>query len=298
MATFIYKNNNFSRGLIDCLYRISLFLIYLLGMLPMHLLAGSMGNLFYFVAYQLTKYRYNVVLQNLSRSFPHKRYGEIDEDAKGFYRRFSLLLVELIKLFSIRRDRLSNLVYVENPELLLTYHAEHRNMVGLLGHYGNWECLNVLAYKFPFPVNALYKPLRNPLMDKIVRKVRTRFGMHLIPAHEAVRYLLNSSGESQLTLFIADQFPGRENGEQVQFLNQSTRMFDGAEKLAKRTDAVVFYVELKRRNNYGWSVHFSLITDVINTWQKGEVTQHFNTRLQQTIEKDPSYWLWSHKRWK
>ncbi|MEH6308747.1 lysophospholipid acyltransferase family protein [Olivibacter sp. CPCC 100613] len=298
MSIFLYKNNNIGKGVINALYRISLFFIYLLSMLPMELLVASVGRMLYFISYQLTKYRYNVVLQNLARSFPHKRYGEIDSAAKGFYKQFSLLVVELIKLFSISRHHLSNLVHVENPELLLAYHANHRNMIGLLGHYGNWECLNVLAYKFPFRVNALYKTLKNPLMDKIVKKVRTRFGVRLIPSHQALRYLLKNKMESQLTLFIADQFPGESNGEPVLFLNQTTQMFDGAEKLAKVTDAVVFYVELSRRSRHGWNVRFSLITDTIHALKQGEVTQGFNLRLQQTIEKDPSFWLWSHRRWK
>ena len=32
-------------------------------------------------------------------------------------------------------------------------------------------------------------------------------------------------------MFIADQFPGADNGARVAFLNQPTYMFDGAEKL-------------------------------------------------------------------
>ena len=32
--------------------------------------------------------------------------------------------------------------------------------------------------------------------------------------------------------------------------------------------------------------------------REGEITEMFAHRLEQTIRKEPAYWLWSHKRWK
>ncbi|AZA56944.1 LpxL/LpxP family acyltransferase [Chryseobacterium shandongense] len=118
------------------------------------------------------------------------------------------------------------------------------------------------------------------------------------PSNQALRYLLKNAQRSQLTLFVADQYPGNVNGKQMLFLNQATQTFDGAEKLARLTDAVVFYVELSKRNQCGWNIRFSLLTDTIHTLEHGEVTQCFNHQLEQTIKKNPSLWLWSHKRWK
>ncbi|MEO5107580.1 acetyltransferase, partial [Bacteroides ovatus] len=32
--------------------------------------------------------------------------------------------------------------------------------------------------------------------------------------------------------------------------------------------------------------------------KEGEITEMFAHRLEQTIRREPAYWLWSHKRWK
>ena len=279
-------------------YLAARFPIALLSLLPYQLLQITVGRCCYFLAYTVTRYRYHVVLQNLSRSFPEKPYREIHKLAKDFYWHFSCLVVDVIKSISISRRELAGRIRITNTDLLAHYHSQGRPMVALLGHYGNWEGLSLLPSILPFQVNALYKPLSNRLLCRMVRRIRSRFGMQLIPAAQAVRRLMKTKDDVALNLFIADQFPGLDKGCRVMFLNQSTSLFDGAEKLAKVIDAVVFYVELEGGPEHGWNVQFSLITDNAKETIQGEITRSFSERLQQTIKKAPAYWLWSHRRWK
>ncbi len=282
----------------NVLYIAILFPLMLLSRLPHQLLRATVGRCCYFVTYSFVRYRYHVVLQNLSRSFPEKSYAEIHALARDFYRHFACLVVEMIKSFSISRRELADHIRVVDRDLLERYQREARPMVALLGHYGNWESLSILPSKLPMPVNALYKPLSNRSVGRVVSHIRSRFGMRLIPAGKAVRQLLREKDDASLNLFIADQFPGRNKGHHMELLGQPTDLFDGAEKLARAIDAVVFYVELKRNENAGWDVHFSLITDKPNEMTKGHITRSFGERLQETIRKEPAYWLWTHRRWK
>lgn len=274
------------------------FPVFLISLLPYSLLQLTVGRCCYFLAYSITRYRYHVILQNLSRSFPDKAYSEIHELAKDFYRHLSILVVDLIKSMSISRRQLASRTHIANIDLPVHYHSQGKPMVALLGHYGNWESLNILPSILPFRVNALYKPLSNVFLCRLIRGIRSRFGMQLIPARKAARQLVKAKDEVSLNLFIADQFPGLNNGCRVNFLNQPTTVFDGAEKLAKAIDAVVFYIELERTRNNGWNVHFSLITDNAKNTLPGQITQSFAGHLQQTIMNAPAYWLWSHRRWK
>lgn len=122
--------------------------------------------------------------------------------------------------------------------------------------------------------------------------------MQLIPANQALRHLLKQKDKPQLSIFIADQFPGSCEQEKFDFLHQATNMFNGAEKLAIATNAVVVYLEMKRKPDNCWEINFSLITDSPKETSNQEITKCFATHLQRTIKTDPSYWLWSHKRWK
>src|SRR5690606_1176348 len=279
-------------------YKVVLFPVFLMSWLPQSLLRATIGRCCYFVVYSFLRYRYHVVVQNLARAFPEKPYSEINKLAKGFYRHFCNGIVEIIKSLSAGRHKLAGRIHISNTELLEYYQRKSRPMVALLGHYGNWESLNVLPSKLTMPVNALYKPLTNKSVGYFVTRIRSRFGMQLIPAGRAIRQLMREKGRASLNLFIADQFPGYNRGFSMELLNQRTSLFDGAEKLAKAVDAVVFYIELQKNGESGWNVHFSLITDKPKDTRPGEITRCFGERLQQTIRKQPEYWLWSHRRWK
>lgn len=279
-------------------YLIAFFPIMLLSLLPYYVLIATIGRCVYFFSYTISRYRYHVVVQNLARAFPEKPYSEIHVLARRFYQHFSRMIVEMIKSISISERKLAGQIHITNKNILEHYYHQERPMIGLLGHYGNWESLHILPSKLPFQVNALYKPLSNAFLSDIIHNVRTRFGMGLIPAQKAPRQLMKAKDCRVLNLFIADQYPGYNNGYRMKFLNQPTSLFDGAEKLARTTDAVVFYVELERTSGNGWNVIFSLITDKARETPMGEITRCFGERLQQTIRKAPMYWLWSHRRWK
>ena len=73
---------------------------------------------------------------------------------------------------------------------------------------------------------------------------------------------------------------------------------DGAERIAKMMDFLVFYCELRKERRGYCRVEFDLVTDRPKETADGEITEIFARRLEQTIRKEPAYWLWSHKRWK
>lgn len=292
------KNNPLKKFLQDCSFLFVCFPVYLLGLLPLQVANGTIGKMLYFLSYRVFRYRYSVVLQNLSRALPTKSYAEIQEISKDFYRHLSAMIVETTKLFSISRTELRKKVTLSNVEMVLEYYQQNRSIIAVLGHYGNWEYLNILPSYLPFNVNAIYKPLSSPVMGKLIQHIRTRFGMRLIPANQALRYLLKQKGQPQMSIFIADQFPGINEDTKFDFLHQSTNMFNGAEKLSIATDAVVVYIDMKRKPNNCWEVNFSLITDAARSTRDHQITRSFADKLQETIKEHPAYWLWSHKRWK
>lgn len=257
-----------------------------------------LSRLIFFLSYRIFRYRYQVVLQNLSRSFPEMSYAEIGRVTGGFYRHFSNLLAEAVRLLFSGEKQLRKRVKVVNPELLEYYHRQNRNIIAVLGHYGNWEYLNILPKYLQMDVNAVYKPLSNKLFDHLVKSYRSRFGLRLFPVHQIARYMLWNKDRPELYLFIADQSPASGTGCQVDFMHQRTYMFNGAEKLAKAIGAAVVYADLTCTGKKQWEVRFSLVTEHPGSTGPHEITRLFAGRLEQTIRKDPSYWLWSHRRWK
>lgn len=73
---------------------------------------------------------------------------------------------------------------------------------------------------------------------------------------------------------------------------------NGAERIAKMMNFPVFYCELTKTRRGYCEAEFKLMTEAPKETVEGEITDMFAHELEQTIRREPAYWLWSHKRWK
>lgn len=246
----------------------------------------------YFIGH-VYKYRLSVCIQNLARAFPHFSYQDIRFYQRNFYRNLGRLVWEI--LFPTKTTLKIDPTALNKIEQM---NGQNRPIILLLGHYGNWEVLNKLPLQVDIPVQALYKPLKNNWCNYFVHQKRSRYGLRLLSSTNALRTLLRERHKPSITLFIADQFPGNNNGIAVDFLQQSTFMFSGAEQLAKRLNAYVGYIELKPLQNHSWGMTIQTICENADDVSDDYITVAYTRKLEQSIQKDPSWWLWTHRRWK
>lgn len=290
------------------------FTVKLISYLPLSWLYGISGFTA-FILRRLVGYRRNVIIQNLSRSFPELKYREIDKIANQFYLHFTDVFIEVIKSISIRGNSFRKRYLVENPELLIKYYQDNKNVIALTGHIANWEWLSIIPTLYPFPCFTLYKPLRSKVAEGIMTQIRLRFGMKLLPMAIAARYILSNKDKNGLYIFIGDQSPVRiENAHQFNFLNQKTTFFTGGAKLARATQAVVVYISIRKVSRGKYTLRFIPIEATDNHQMNqpiGGITganqkenlelsilEGYIKLLENDIVSNPVHWLWSHKRWK
>jgi KDO2-lipid IV(A) lauroyltransferase len=168
-----------------------------------------------------------------------------------------------------------------------------------MGHCGNWEILNVLPLMLNLNINAVYKPLETKCVDRLMLKIRSRFGMNLIPDRSIVRHIVSNRDNPSLYLFIADQCPViTDEAYRFDFLHQKTSVFSGVEKLAGITRSGVVYIHVTRISRGIYRIECKEISLHSASPAKTEITRNYIRRLEQNIMECPSDWLWSHKRWK
>src|SRR3989344_4717381 len=89
-----------------------------------------------------------------------------------------------------------------------------------------------------------------------------------------------------------------EINHRVTVLHQETAVLFGAEQLANTYDqAVVFYLPKRIKRGY-YEVELTLLTEEPRLLEWGVLTEQHARLLEQRIQQEPHYWLWSHKRWK
>ncbi len=98
---------------------------------------------------------------------------------------------------------------------------------------------------------------------------------------------------------IADQRP-QWTGIQhwTTFLNQDTPVISGPEKIARRFNFPVYFLDIQKIKRGYYSAEFKLICENPKDVPEFYITRKYLSMLEQNILERPELWLWSHKRWK
>jgi len=279
-------------------YRSVYSVIYAISLLPMTFLY-AMASFTFVVVYYIVGYRKFIVIQNIARSFPEKRYGEIRAIVKKFYVCFVFYIAEIIKGTSASPTVFDKKIEFENLELIDSFINSRRDVIVCLGHCGNWEMLNFMPYKSHHEIYAVYSPLKSAIMNRLMIKLRSRFGMKLIPDKSVVRHILSENSDPSVYLFLADQCPRiKEEKYRFSLLNQKSYVFSGMEKLARKGRAAVIYLHITQLSRGNYKIVCTPICSNAESMKDGEITQKYVDLLTENINEEPYSWLWTHKRWK
>jgi Kdo2-lipid IVA lauroyltransferase/acyltransferase len=281
-------------------YYIFYGLNWIVTLLPLRVLY-IFSDLIYPLMYYFPGYRRKVVRMNLKNSYPEKSENEIVAIEKKFYHHLCDLFIETFKLTHMSNKQLMKRIPFKNPELLERLYNEGRDVVAVLGHYGNWEWLICLPLYSKHKYISIYKPLNNKHFDKFMIDSRSKNGMILTPMQHVVREVINNRNNNIKSLysFLTDQTPPKSDIKfWTTFLNQETPVFLGAEKIASKYDmaVVLFRIQKFKRGYYNLTVE--LLIEHTAGLPEHMITETHVKRLGEIINEKPEYWVWSHRRWK
>lgn len=274
--------------------------VWLLHLLPERILY-LLSDILYLLMYHVAGYRKKVVFSNLEMAFPEYDQSEIRRIAKLFFHHLSDLMLEsAVSHFYSESKALKKIKY-KNPELLNELYGKGKQVMAVLGHYGNWEYMSTLGLVIDYPVVAIYKPLNNKYFDRMVQKNRETFGVIPVPMEKIARRLIeyNRSNTPVLTLNLGDQRPLYHQIQYwTKFMGSDTPMFLGTEKLARKLDAAVVFLKIRKLKRGRYEMEAELICESTQGLKPFEITDRHVAILEDLIREEPAYWLWSHKRWK
>ena len=279
---------------------------YALSLLPLWVHYLFSDVLFLLVAYVL-RYRHRVIWKNLKDSYPDKSETELKRLQRQVYHHMCDLIAETIKYSTISHKHIMRRMTFKGSEQVGEILNSGQSIALLLGHYGNWEWVTSLALWLPpmrdgVALGQLYHPLENKVMDRVVLKVRNRMGPVCVPKNDTLRWLIGhkQAGNPSMLGYINDQVPKWENIHHwLTFLNhKNTPVFTGIERIVHSQNQAVVYLDVKRVGRGRYECEYQVITRDPSTMGKFELTDIYFKLMEQTINRAPQYWLWSHNRWK
>jgi KDO2-lipid IV(A) lauroyltransferase len=259
-----------------------------------------LSDLVFPLLYYLLRIRRETVFANLRHSFPDKHPDEIKHLAKTFYRNYTDLVFEMIKTYTISKEELIKHVQIANPQVLKEFLDAGQPVILMLAHQGNFEwSVMVGGIQSNYPIDAIYKPLHNVSVDRLLLNARSRFGATLIPAKNTIMEILRRKNTVRSVALVADQTP-RSTDEKywTRFLNQDTAFFLGVEKIARLTKYPVVFMGVKRVRRGAYEAYLKILSTQPHTCSPYELTERYARELERQILENPPDWFWAHRRWK
>lgn len=273
----------------------------LLAKLPLGVLY-LLSDIAYPIIYYIIRYRRRLVRENLRCSFPEKSVEEILSIEKKFYRNLCDVFIEAFKCLNISDQEMLRRVEIRGCELPERIASEGKNVFMLLGHLGCWEWYQEVCVRYKAPKKSceIYKQIENPYFASLMHEIRSRWNTTQIEMAQTVRTLLqwHAKGEPFLCGFIQDQRPDKKAKDGIMFLNQQTWYIPGAEEIARKVNAELVYLDVEKPSRGHYRLTFrEMIPNEEEANSRYPLSQNFWHKMEQTIQRQPELWLWSHNRW-
>ena len=273
-----------------------------------------MGDILAWLARVVVRYRYDVVMINLSRAFPDKKYRALVKIAKDFYRHFGEIVAEAIWFSGSNYKRLykSGIVTVTNPEVVSEMFDEAPSLTVLSNHCGNWELLGgFLGYRRPGDyaysfgeeqISVVYKRLTNEVSDMVFKENRIApleiVGTECeLESSQVLRFALKNKDTKRVYIYPADQAPYHVSSKHPigEFMHQTTYAMTGSLGVACKLSHAVVYLKMKRVERGRYEMTFIPISHDASKSSPEELVRKYYDLLQDEINETPHNWLWTHK---
>lgn len=274
------------------------FFVRALSRLPLPVLYG-LAWLVYFLVYRVFRARRRVVESNLRRSFPDMGEEAITRLSRRVYRNFADVLVEMLCSLNLPEEEFRARVEFSGDDAVRTDLEGGRPVLLLMAHQCNIEWLLLAAcLRFRQPVEAVYRPLANPAIEKLMREAYTRFGGRIIDDRSVVRSIAKRRTEPRIVTLISDQLPNvKDDSYWTTFLNQETGFFMAPGNIARFTGYPVYFATMNRRCRGHYDVAFRKISEPPCP-DAGVVMRAYVRAVEEQILAAPEDWFWMHRRWK
>lgn len=255
-----------------------------------------------FILQYVVKYRKETIEENLKLAFPYVSEQQREKWKKQFYRYLSDTFLEAVKLLGISDKEVDRRIKVFNAEIVDRAVEEGHSVVLFLGHYGNWEWVPAIVRHFNNNAEMvqIYHPLSDVIFDRLMLKIRSRFGSESIPMENTYRRLveIERSGENFVAGFISDQRPrGHHADSWTEFLGIETDYITGGEIIGDRLKCRYVYLDVEPKARGYYNLTFKEI-EPISDGKEYPYTRSYMNLLGETIKRNPPYWLWSHNRFR
>ena len=235
------------------------------------------------------------IINNLKKAQINGNYKQIATNVLGNYGR---IFAEYVHLKNFKNDKLNNHISIEGREYLEKIKNNKQSVVFISGHFNNFELMAMQIDKAEVDCAAIYRPLNNPYLNKIMEKIRKRdiCQKQIKKGRSGTREIIKLLKKGTSIALMVDQRV-REGEKALFFKHLATSTTIPAQLIKKyNCDLVPIYIE--RKNKFDFKMYVSKPIKIDKNKSSSEITLFINKILEKMILKNVDQWIWTHDRWR
>ena len=239
-----------------------------------------------------------LIFSNIKKALPNIKQNELNEIYNSMWNNYGRVFAEYMFIKKFRQDRLSSNIVIEGGEILENIKRNKQRVVFISGHFSNFELMAMQIEKMGIKVAAIYRPLNNIFLNRIMEKIRKNYicKFQIKKGIGGTKELVRLIKDGFSTALMIDQRVSE--GIQSNFFGKKAFTTTIPAQLVKKYKIPVVPIFIERFDN----IKFKMTVEKPIYFQENksieEITNELNKLLEDMILKKPNYWIWSHNRWK
>ncbi len=239
-----------------------------------------------------------VISKNLKIAFPKITEIEIENFTNKMWNYYGEIFVEYLFLKKFRYGDLNKNIEVVGQHILDEIKSKGESVIFISGHFDNFELMAMTIEKSGIKLSAIYRPLNNFFMNKIMENLRTKYicKNQIKKGRSSLRDLLRLFNNGSSIALMIDQRVSE--GIKSKFFNKDAYTTTIPAQFVKKFNCKVVPINIERKQNSKFKLTvYNPITFNDNDSIEN-ITHNLNLWLEKIITNNPSKWIWSHDRWK
>jgi KDO2-lipid IV(A) lauroyltransferase len=255
------------------------------------------------IAYAFLNRLRRVGLRNLELAFPQMPAAERVHMLRLEYRNLGWLLAEFCQMSTYTPAYAGRFIRYEGLKHYLAARDRGKGVLVLTGHLGAWELSSFYHSLAGYPMGMVIRRLDNPLVDRMVNRIRCQHGNRVLHKDDFARGLLAAMRAGETVGILMDTNMTPPQGLFVPFFGVPACTASGLARVALKTGAAVLsgfllWEESERQYVLHFYPELALASTGDAEADAAENTARLTALLEDAIRQYPSQWLWMHRRWK
>ena len=271
-----------------------LFLIFkVLGIKISSYIGGKIGNIIgpLFRSKKLIK-------SNIANAMPNISENEVEKIIKKMWNNYGRILSEYIFIKKFRNTNLEENLLVEGSEVLKAIKQDQKPVIFISGHFDNFELMAMHIEKSGIKLSAIYRPLNNLFINKIMEKIRKNYicKNQIKKGAAGIRELLTMFKNGNSIALMIDQRVSE--GIESNFFGQKALTTTIPAQFVKRFNCRVVPIYIERISGIKFKIKINSPIEFSQEKSIENITDELNSYLEKMILQKPDQWIWTHNRWK